>query len=166
MGWQLMHHQGTEDALAMALDEGWALRQVDYAPGRVQGADRSWAAAAIAGIAARVGARRGQGDAALALLARPVRALRQAPAWAPNYTRTACDVAETLWLLDRHDHLAVVEPVALSGPRGRAVTTAAGGTVGVPQHAVVARGRRDKAQQPPSSRHCGTKRCRPTSGSR
>ena len=44
-----------------------------------------------------------------ALLARPVHALSLAPAWAPNYTRTACEVAETLWLLDRRDHLAVVE---------------------------------------------------------
>ncbi len=47
----------------------------------------------------------GRGEA-LALLAGPIRALRTAPAWAPNYTRTACEVAEVLWLLDRRDHLA------------------------------------------------------------
>ena len=53
----------------------------------------------------------------MALLSRPVRALRQAPAWAPNYCRMACEVAETLWLLDRRDHLAVVETAL----RGKAI---------------------------------------------
>ena len=45
----------------------------------------------------------------MALLAQPVQALARAPAWALNYTRTACDTAETLWLLDRRDHLRSVE---------------------------------------------------------
>ena len=45
----------------------------------------------------------------MALLALPVRALARAPAWALNYTRTACDTAETLWLLGRRDHLRPVE---------------------------------------------------------
>jgi hypothetical protein len=51
----------------------------------------------------------GRGDRALPLLARPVRALSLAPAWAPNYARTAHEVAETLWWLGRRDHLAIVE---------------------------------------------------------
>lgn len=51
----------------------------------------------------------GEADMALPLLSRPVRALRQAPAWAPNYARVAYEVSETLWLLDRRDHLSVVE---------------------------------------------------------
>ena len=109
LGWQLVHHQGAEDALVMALDEGWPQRRTNYAPLRRQGADRRWGEAAIAGIAARIEARMGNVDNAMALLAKPIRALRQAPAWAPNYCRTACEVAETLWLLDRRDHLAVVE---------------------------------------------------------
>jgi hypothetical protein len=45
----------------------------------------------------------------MALLALPVRALSRAPAWALNYTRVASDTAETLWLLDRRDHLRPVE---------------------------------------------------------
>jgi hypothetical protein len=109
LGWQLMHHEGTEDALAMALDEGWAQRMEQFAPWLAPAPERHWGSAAIAGIAARVEARRGNRNAAMTLLAKPIRALRRAPAWAPNYTRTACDVAETLWLLDRRDHLAVVE---------------------------------------------------------
>ena len=36
-------------------------------------------------------------------------ALQRASAWALNYLRTACDAAETLWLLERRDHLEVVE---------------------------------------------------------
>jgi hypothetical protein len=43
------------------------------------------------------------------MLALPVRALSRAPAWALNYTRTASDTAETLWLLGRRDHLRSVE---------------------------------------------------------
>jgi ATP/maltotriose-dependent transcriptional regulator MalT len=68
-----------------------------------------WGSAAIDAIGARAQARKGHVGQAMALLARPVRALRLAPAWAPNYCRMACEVAETLWLLDRRDHLAVVE---------------------------------------------------------
>jgi hypothetical protein len=73
------------------------------------GPERHWGSAAIDGIGARIHARRGDGPAALRLLSRPVHALQRAPAWAPNYGRTACELAETLWLLDRRDHLAVVE---------------------------------------------------------
>jgi hypothetical protein len=51
----------------------------------------------------------GRADTALPLLSRPLRALRQAPAWAPNYARIAYEVSQTLWLLDRRDHLSVVE---------------------------------------------------------
>ena len=45
----------------------------------------------------------------MAMLALPVRALSRAPAWALNYTRTASDTAETLWVLGRRDHLRPVE---------------------------------------------------------
>lgn len=45
----------------------------------------------------------------MGLLALPVRALGRAPAWALNYTRTASDTAETLWVLNRRDHLRPVE---------------------------------------------------------
>ena len=58
---------------------------------------------------ARTAAHRGQAERALAMLALPVRALSRAPAWALNYTRTASDTAETLWVLGRRDHLRPVE---------------------------------------------------------
>lgn len=108
-GWQLLHHQGAEDALVMARDEGWSERVRHFAPWIFPGPPGHWGTAAIAGIGARALARMGRLDDAMAQLARPVRALSMAPAWAPNYGRMACEVAETLWLLDRRDHLAVVE---------------------------------------------------------
>jgi hypothetical protein len=58
---------------------------------------------------ARTAAHRGQAERALMMLALPVRALSRAPAWALNYTRTASDTAETLWVLGRCDHLQPVE---------------------------------------------------------
>lgn len=109
LGWQLLHHQGAEDALVMARDEGWERRVAEFEPWTRPGPGQHWGTAAIAGIAARNHAHLGRVGRAMGLLARPVRALRQAPAWAPNFARTACEVAETLWLLDRRDHLAVVE---------------------------------------------------------
>jgi hypothetical protein len=36
LGWQLLHHQGAEDALAMALDEGWPERMAGFAPWTAQ----------------------------------------------------------------------------------------------------------------------------------
>jgi hypothetical protein len=33
----------------------------------------------------------------------------RAPAWTLNYTRTASDAVETLWVLGRRDHLRPVE---------------------------------------------------------
>lgn len=109
LGWQLLHHQGAEDALVMAIDEGWPERMADFAPWLHPGPDRHWGIAGINAIAARSCARTGRVEQAMALLSRPVHALRQAPAWAPNYGRAACEVAEVLWLLDRRDHLSVVE---------------------------------------------------------
>ena len=76
LGWQLLHHQGAEDALAMALDEGWPERIGEFEPWMAPGPDRHWGSAGIAGIGARTQARMGHTDAALSLLARPVRALR------------------------------------------------------------------------------------------
>ncbi|HEY2224075.1 BREX system ATP-binding domain-containing protein [Actinomycetospora sp.] len=107
-GWQLLHHQGAEDALVMTLDDGWSRRRAEFAPWLRSGQDRHWGSAAITSIGARIEARMGNTESAMSLLAAPVRALRAAPAWAPNYCRMACEVAETLWLLDRRDHLAVV----------------------------------------------------------
>lgn len=109
LGWQLLHHQGAEDARTMALDIGWPQRLVAFAPWMRPGPERHWGRAAIAAIGARIHARMGDTRTALGLLSAPVHALQRAPAWAPNYGRTACEIAETLWFLERRDHLSVVE---------------------------------------------------------
>jgi DNA-binding SARP family transcriptional activator len=107
--WQLVHYQGTEDAVALVLDEGWPERSAVIALLLEPNPERHWGICCISAIAARIHARMGEADLALPLLSRPVRALRQAPAWAPNYARVAYEVSETLWLLDRRDHQSVVE---------------------------------------------------------
>ncbi len=109
LGWQLLHHEGALDAMTAACDEDWPGRMASFERWLRPGPDRHWGIAGITSIGARVRARMGETGAALSLLSRPVRALTTAPAWAPNYARTACEVAETLWLTDRRDHLAVVE---------------------------------------------------------
>jgi heme-degrading monooxygenase HmoA len=109
LGWQLLHHQGAEDARTMALDTRWPQRLAAFAPWMKPGPERHWGRAAIAAIGARIHARMGDTQLALRLLSAPVHALQRAPAWAPNYRRTACEIAETLWLLNRRDHLSVVE---------------------------------------------------------
>jgi DNA-binding SARP family transcriptional activator len=109
LGWQLLHHEGAEDALTAAVDEGWPARMAAFARWMSPGPERHWGNAGILSIGARGWARIGRADRALPLLIRPVRALDLAQAWAPNYARTAHEVAETLWLLERRDHLAIVE---------------------------------------------------------
>ena len=107
--WQMVHYQGTEDAVALVLDEGWPERLAAIALLLEPNPERHWGICCVSAIAARIHARMGGVDMALPLLSRPVRALRQAPAWAPNYARVAYEVSETLWLLDRRDHLSVIE---------------------------------------------------------
>jgi hypothetical protein len=66
------------------------------------------ARACLSAACARTAAHLGHSARAMALLALPVRALSRAPAWALSYNRVASDTAETLWLLDRRDHLRPV----------------------------------------------------------
>jgi hypothetical protein len=109
--WQLVHAiVGTEHALALATDEGWEellrlLAEVSGPQGQfVRSTQSAFNAAAAAGEA-----RLGRPDRALQLLAAVLPALQRAAPWALNYLRIACDAAEALWLLDRRDHLPVIE---------------------------------------------------------
>ena len=68
-GWQLLHHQGAEDALVMTLDEGWDHRLREFAPWMARGPAEQWGSAAIDAIGARAEARRGHVERAMALLA-------------------------------------------------------------------------------------------------
>lgn len=108
--WERIHVEGTRDALTLATAEDWEGIQAVF--DEFAGAEDPvlrWARAPMHAGCARTAAHRGQQERAMAMLALPVRALSRAPAWALNYTRTASDTAETLWVLGRRDHLRPVE---------------------------------------------------------
>ncbi|MEU4295052.1 BTAD domain-containing putative transcriptional regulator [Kribbella sp. NPDC026596] len=108
--WERIHVEGSRDALALAAYEDWEGMQTVF--DELADADDPvlrWARAPMHAGCARTAAHRGQAERAMAMLALPVRALSRAPAWALNYTRTASDTAETLWVLGRRDHLQPVE---------------------------------------------------------
>jgi hypothetical protein len=108
--WERIHVVGAQDALALATGEDWVglLAAFDEFVGTDDPVVR-WARAPMCAGWARTAAHLGHGERAMALLALPVQALGRAPGWALNYTRTASDTAEALWLLDRRDHLRSVE---------------------------------------------------------
>jgi DNA-binding SARP family transcriptional activator len=110
-GWQRVHAiLGPEQALALATDEGWEdlFRQVEEASG-ARGQFVRWAQSSFDAGTAVGEARLGRPDRALQLLSAALPALQRGAPWAFNYLRTACDAAETLWLLDRRDHLPMIE---------------------------------------------------------
>jgi DNA-binding SARP family transcriptional activator len=108
--WERIHVEGALDALTMATGEDWAgIYAVFDELVSTQDPVPRWARAPMSAGCARTAAQLGRPERAMALLALPVQALARAPAWALNYTRTACDTAETLWLLGRRDHLRPVE---------------------------------------------------------
>src|SRR5262245_695327 len=65
--------------------------------------------AAFAAAAARTHARMGRLARARRRLGDLIPALEQAPAWAENYTRVACDAAETLWFSECTDFVDTIE---------------------------------------------------------
>ena len=108
--WERIHVEGALDALTMATGEDWAgIHAVFDELVSTQDPVPRWARAPMSAGWARTAAHLGRPERAMALLAMPVQALARAPAWALTYTRTACDTAETLWLLNRRDHLRPVE---------------------------------------------------------
>ena len=108
--WERIHVEGARDALTLADGEDWEGMQTvfDELAGTEDPVPR-WARAPMRAGCARTAAHLGHGERAMTMLALPVQALGRAPAWALNYTRTASDTAETLWLLNRRDHLRAVE---------------------------------------------------------
>jgi tetratricopeptide (TPR) repeat protein len=67
-----------------------------------------WALAAAQAAVARIFARLGQVDPAMSFLESVIVPIERAPATASNYVRLICDAAETLWLLQRLDHIDTI----------------------------------------------------------
>ena len=93
----------------MAMDEGWDHPMENVGPGLGEGPVLARYRAIIHAARARTDARMGRTREALRMLESLLPALEQAPAWAENYVRLACDLAETLWLVDRTDHIEIIE---------------------------------------------------------
>src|SRR5206468_2378489 len=98
-----------DDEWRMAHDEGWDQPIDELGLSHGKGTVRAWYRAATEAAIGRVHARMGRVDRALRRLASLIPALEKAPGCAENYTRIACDAAETLWLTGHTDHLASVD---------------------------------------------------------
>ncbi|MGH9012130.1 MAG: hypothetical protein ACRDYF_20135, partial [Acidimicrobiia bacterium] len=72
-----------------------------------------WAPGQIYADAARLAARLGRQGEALRFLALLVPLIKRAPAWTFGLPVMACHAAETLWLLDRVDHVDTLEQILL-----------------------------------------------------
>jgi DNA-binding NarL/FixJ family response regulator len=96
--------------LAVALDDGLDTLAATLAPLITTTAPSLlWALGSIYAWGARVAARLGRDDEAIRLLGRLVPWLEDAPAWTIAFAVMACHAAEVLWLLERTDHVEVVD---------------------------------------------------------
>ena len=100
---------GAEDEWRMATDEGWDEPMLNVGPGMSQTEERGIYRASVVAAIARTHARRGRIEPALRRLAAVIPALDRIPGWTENYTRIACDAAETLWFTERTDHIETIE---------------------------------------------------------
>ena len=100
---------GAADEWRMAMDEGWDDPMESAGPGIGQGRVLAWYRAGVRAAVARTHARMGRVEPAMRGLTSVLPAIEGGPSWAENYTRIACDAAETLWLTQRTDHIDVIE---------------------------------------------------------
>jgi tetratricopeptide (TPR) repeat protein len=100
------------DDRLLSFDQGWGrtiklIEPILNRPDQTSGF--AFAFAGLRSAAARMYARVGQEEEALRWLASVLDAIDEAPAWADNYPRTACDAAVALWWMDRTDHIELIE---------------------------------------------------------
>jgi class 3 adenylate cyclase/tetratricopeptide (TPR) repeat protein len=100
----------TKEAIATATDEGLEAIATAVAPltARVIPA-LAWLQGGFYAWSARIAARLGQPDEALRCLGLLVPWLERAPAWTIGFPMMASHAAETLWVLERLDHVEVIE---------------------------------------------------------
>jgi DNA-binding CsgD family transcriptional regulator len=103
-----------QETLAVARDDGLDELAATLAPLITSTAPSLvWASGSIYAWGARVAARLGRVDEAIRLLGRLVPWLEGAPPWAIAFPVMACHSGEVLWLLERTDHVQVVERALL-----------------------------------------------------
>jgi tetratricopeptide (TPR) repeat protein len=99
-----------EEYLSRALDVGWEELAAIFEPlAASTNPAHMWARGWIYAISIRIGARQGEEKVALRFLDLLVPWLERAPAWTIALPQMACDAAEGLWVLQRLDHVDVVE---------------------------------------------------------
>ncbi len=98
------------DGLSHALGEGERELLATFAPlSASTNPALVWGHAFVHGVALRLAARLGETEQALMFLGRAIPWLERAPAWAMTVPTLSCYCAEALWVLERVDHLDVVE---------------------------------------------------------
>jgi len=102
---------GARYEMQIAADEGWEdyLREAVTLFGQQPSSETHSMFAGAWAMGARISARLGKADEALLLLGALLAPLERAPAWALNYPLLACNAANTLWLLQRTDHIETIE---------------------------------------------------------
>jgi tetratricopeptide (TPR) repeat protein len=104
---QLIH---AKDSFCWALDSGWDdLAAVVERIATSTDPGLAWARGGFHATQARILARLGRADEALAHLRQLVPWLERAPAWTNMFAMMACYAADSLWLLERTDDAEVVE---------------------------------------------------------
>jgi class 3 adenylate cyclase/tetratricopeptide (TPR) repeat protein len=107
---QLLMLVGASDELCLAVDEGWEEFLAEFgALAQQRTEENNWALGTLRACMGRANAHLGRSENALTLLTAVLSALERAPGWAANYARMAADAASTLWLLNRSDHVEVIE---------------------------------------------------------
>jgi hypothetical protein len=106
---QVLQLLTARDEMWLALDENWEKAIAPYESGAEKGVEVTWFLAAFQAARARIYADLGREQPALEQLNMVIAPLERAPGWAPNYTRTTCDAAATLWMLGRTDHIEAIE---------------------------------------------------------
>ncbi|HKA31298.1 MAG TPA: AAA family ATPase [Candidatus Binatia bacterium] len=107
--WAIQHLIAAEDEWRVAMDDAWDAPFENLGPGARHWPPASQYRASVEASIARSHAHMGRMERAMRRLASVLPAIEGAPGWAPNYVRIVCDAAATLWLIERKDHVEIIE---------------------------------------------------------
>jgi class 3 adenylate cyclase/tetratricopeptide (TPR) repeat protein len=101
---------GAKEALAVALDEGWEpLASLSAALAESTNPALAWGRGWMRGVAAKSAAACGRAEDALEHLGRLVSWIEHAPSWTLGLPKMTAQAADTLWRLERRDHVDDIE---------------------------------------------------------